>query len=74
MMWEVFSLSLIIICEWLFCIRLVFIFFNLAPVFEAVESAMFARQSNGFTYFTCLANSEEGRNGFSIFNSLLLGS
>lgn len=29
---------------------------------------------SGFTYFTCLANSEEGRNGFSIFNSLLLGS
>lgn len=29
---------------------------------------------SGFTYFTCLANSEEGRNGLSIFNSLLLGS
>lgn len=50
-MWEVFSLSLIIICEWLFCIRLVFIFFNLAPLFEAVESAMFARQSNAIGFY-----------------------
>lgn len=50
-MWEVFSLSLIIICEWLFCIRLVFIFFNLAPLFEAVESVMFARQSNAIGFY-----------------------
>ena len=51
MMWEVFYLSLIIICEWLFCIRLVFIFFNLAPLFEAVESAMFARQRNAIGFY-----------------------